>query len=201
MKCSNYKAVNLLTYINLGISCCSDHQQMSKLIKNHVTFLHKHCSIPLVQEEYMTWYYMLFFMRMVLIERHQATSKPYWSSGSWLNYYNNNKKNSIVLISPKWIELSGTPSTGVGQTHSTGTMQRSSTNYHTEWKLRKDKQIWKGEFWEKETMLIDDLTCPGSEFQTNQTATEKAALFTNNIFLLFSIWPQKVQSVCSARLQ
>ena len=39
----------------------------------------------------------------------------------------NNYKTSIAPISLKRIELSGTPSTGVGQTHSLGTMQSSST--------------------------------------------------------------------------
>jgi len=34
---------------------------------------------------------------------------------------------------------------GVGQTHSTGIMQSSPTNYQMEWKLRKDKQDRKGE--------------------------------------------------------
>ena len=40
---------------------------------------------------------------------------------------NNNYKTSIAPISSKRIELSGTPSTEVGQTHSPGTMQGSST--------------------------------------------------------------------------
>ena len=40
---------------------------------------------------------------------------------------NNNYKTSIAPISLKRIELSGAPSTGVGQTHSPGTMQSSST--------------------------------------------------------------------------
>ena len=44
------------------------------------------------------------------------------------------------------MELSGAPSPGVGKTHSPGTMQSSSTNYQMEWKLRKDKQVLKGEF-------------------------------------------------------
>ena len=37
------------------------------------------------------------------------------------------KKTSIAPISSKRIKLSGAPSTGVGQTHSPGTMQSSST--------------------------------------------------------------------------
>ena len=40
---------------------------------------------------------------------------------------NNNYKTSIAPISSKRIELSGELSTGVGQTHSPGTMQSSST--------------------------------------------------------------------------
>ena len=40
---------------------------------------------------------------------------------------NNNYKTSVVPTSSKTIELSGIPSTGVGQTHSLGTMQSSST--------------------------------------------------------------------------
>jgi len=43
------------------------------------------------------------------------------------NYNNNNYKTSIAPISSKRIELSGTPNTGVGQTHSPGIMQSSST--------------------------------------------------------------------------
>jgi len=42
-----------------------------------------------------------------------------------MNY--NNYKTSVAPISRKIIELSGAPSTGVGQTHSPGMMQRSST--------------------------------------------------------------------------
>jgi len=41
-------------------------------------------------------------------------------------------------------------------------------------KLRKDKCVWKGEWWWKETMLFDDLTRSESEFQRVGTATEKA---------------------------
>ena len=37
--------------------------------------------------------------------------------------------------------LSGAPSTGAGETHSTGTMQGLSTNDQMEWKFRKDKQV------------------------------------------------------------
>jgi len=45
-------------------------------------------------------------------------------------YYNTdiNYKTSIAPISLKRIELSGVPSTGLGKTHSQGTMQSSSTN-------------------------------------------------------------------------
>jgi len=47
------------------------------------------------------------------------------------------------------IEFSGAPSGGVGQTHSPGTKQHSSTSDRMQWKLRKlrrDKQVRKGEF-------------------------------------------------------
>jgi len=50
-------------------------------------------------------------------------------------YNNNNNNNNITS---KRIELSGAPSTGVGQTHSPGIIQSSSTNGKMEWKLRKD---------------------------------------------------------------
>ena len=40
---------------------------------------------------------------------------------------NNNYKTSIATISSKWIELSGSPSTGLWQTLSLDTMQSSST--------------------------------------------------------------------------
>jgi len=53
---------------------------------------------------------------------------------------------SIAPISSKRIELSGTPSTGVKQSHSQDTTQSSSTNDQMPWKLRSDKQVWKGEF-------------------------------------------------------
>ena len=43
------------------------------------------------------------------------------------DYNYNNYKTSIVPISSKRIEVSGAPSTGVGQIHSLGTMQGSST--------------------------------------------------------------------------
>jgi len=39
----------------------------------------------------------------------------------------NNNKTSVVPVSFKRIELSGVPNTGVGQFHSLGTMQGSST--------------------------------------------------------------------------
>ena len=61
-------------------------------------------------------------------------------------YSNNNYKTSIRPASSKRIELSGTPNTEVGQTHSSGIMQSSSINDHMEWKLRKDKPVLKGEF-------------------------------------------------------
>jgi len=59
----------------------------------------------------------------------------------YFNNNNNNCKTSIVPISSKRIELSGSPSIGAGQTHSPGTMQSSSTNDQMEWKLRKDKKV------------------------------------------------------------
>ena len=43
------------------------------------------------------------------------------------NNNNNNCKTSIVPMSSKRIKLSGTPSTWVGQTHSSGTRQSSTT--------------------------------------------------------------------------
>jgi len=49
---------------------------------------------------------------------------------SFIYYFvliNNNYKTSTAPIFSKIIELRGTPSTGVGQTHSLGTMQSSST--------------------------------------------------------------------------
>ena len=97
---------------------------------------------------------------------------------TWHLLYNNNNnfKTSIVPISSKRIELSGGPSTGVGQTHSPGKMQSSSTNDQMEWKLRKDKRVWKGEIsnGDSKTMLFDDLTCSGNVFQRIGTVTEKA---------------------------
>jgi len=51
------------------------------------------------------------------------------------------QQSSIAPISSKRFELSGAPSTGVGQTHSPGTMQNSSTNDQMEKKLRKDKRV------------------------------------------------------------
>jgi len=44
-----------------------------------------------------------------------------------IKYNNNNDNTSIAPISSKRIELSGAPSGGVGQTHSPGAMQSSST--------------------------------------------------------------------------
>jgi len=52
-------------------------------------------------------------------------------------WYNNNYKILIALISLERIELSGAPSTRVGQTHSPGTIQSSSTNDQMERKLNK----------------------------------------------------------------
>ena len=46
---------------------------------------------------------------------------------------------SIVAISSKRIKLSSAPSTRVGQSHSHGTMQNSSTNDWMQWKPRRDK--------------------------------------------------------------
>jgi len=43
------------------------------------------------------------------------------------NNNNNNYKTSIAPLSSKRIDLSGAPSTGVGQTHSPGTRQSSTT--------------------------------------------------------------------------
>jgi len=43
------------------------------------------------------------------------------------NNNNNNYKTSIVPVSSKRIELSGTPSTRIGQADNPGTMQSSST--------------------------------------------------------------------------
>ena len=62
--------------------------------------------------------------------------KPYSSYNN-----NNNYKTSIAPISSKTIELSDAPSTGVGHTHSPGTMQSSSTNGQMARKLRKDKRV------------------------------------------------------------
>ena len=49
---------------------------------------------------------------------------------------NNNNWKTIASLSLNRIELSGTPSTGVGQTHSPGTMQSLLTNDQMEWKFR-----------------------------------------------------------------
>ena len=43
------------------------------------------------------------------------------------NNNNNNYKTFVASLSPKWIELSDAPITGVGETHSPGTMQSSAT--------------------------------------------------------------------------
>ena len=39
------------------------------------------------------------------------------------------------------MKLSGAASTGVGQTHSQGTMQNSSKNDRIQWKLRRENQV------------------------------------------------------------
>jgi len=57
---------------------------------------------------------------------------------------NNNYKIYIVPISSKRIELSGVPSTGVGQTHSSGTMQSSSTTDEMEgnlWRISESEKV------------------------------------------------------------
>ena len=73
------------------------------------------------------------------------------------------------------MELSGTPSTGVGQTHSPGTMQSSSTMIRWQGNLGKISQSEKVCFQmvTDKTMLFDYLTCSGSEFQRVVAATEK----------------------------
>ena len=63
---------------------------------------------------------------------------PQYSYGM-LGNNNNNNKTSIAPIYLKIIELSGAPSTGVGQTYIPDTMQSSSTNDQMEWKPRKDR--------------------------------------------------------------
>ena len=57
------------------------------------------------------------------------------------NNNNNYKTCNIEPTSSKRIELNRAPSTGVGQTHSPGTMRSLSINGQMGWKLRKDKQV------------------------------------------------------------
>jgi len=77
--------------------------------------------------------------RLVIIQRENITK------GLRNLYIIHSYKTSIVPILSKGIELGGAPSTGVRQTHSIRTMRSSSTNDQMEWKLRKDKPIWKDE--------------------------------------------------------
>ena len=69
------------------------------------------------------------------ISHENAYSFQFSNVGSYvLNIHNNNNsKTSIAWISTKIIELSGPSSTGVGHTHSPGTMQCSSTNDQMKW--------------------------------------------------------------------
>ena len=93
-----------------------------------------------------------------------------------MNNNNNNYKTSIVPITSKWIELSGEPSTGLGKLKS-GYDAKFINSDQVARKLRKDRRVWKGEFfkcWCKETMLFDHLTWSKSKFQIVGTATEKA---------------------------
>jgi len=69
--------------------------------------------------------------KFMIIEQNESLSR----------YDNSNYKTSTAPISSKIIELSGAPVTGIGQTHSSGTMQSSSTNDQMERKLRKDKRV------------------------------------------------------------
>ena len=94
-----------------------------------------------------------------------------------LVYYNNNYNNnntSIAPISSKRIELSGAPSTGVGQTLCLSTMQCSSTMIRWKGTLRKDKRVWKGEFsnGDGKKLLFNNLTCSESEYQRVGTGME-----------------------------
>jgi len=90
----------------------------------------------------------------------------------------NNYKTSIAPISSKRIELSGAPTTGVGQTHSSGMMQSSSTMIRWQGNLgRVSKSEWLGfktVTERKETMLFDDLTFSERDFQRVGTATKKS---------------------------
>jgi len=91
---------------------------------------------------------------------------------------NNNYKTSIAPISSKIIELSGAPSTGVGKTHSPGTMQSSSTMIRWQGNLGRISESEKVSFLSrgrKETMLFDDFTRLESYFQRVGTATEVPA--------------------------
>jgi len=56
------------------------------------------------------------------------------------HYYNNNYKTFMAPISLKRIELSGAPSTGVGQTQSVYDA-KFINNDHVERKLREDKLV------------------------------------------------------------
>jgi len=58
-----------------------------------------------------------------------------------IHVFNNNYK-SIAPISSKRIELNGAPSTEVGQTHSPGTMQPSSTMIRWKGNFAGTKAIW-----------------------------------------------------------
>jgi len=66
---------------------------------------------------------------------------------------NNNNINNNKLLCRQYprigLELSGSPSTGVGQTNTPDTIQNSSTDDRIQGKLRKlrrDKQVEKGQF-------------------------------------------------------
>ena len=66
-----------------------------------------------------------------------------------------------------------------------------------QWKLRKDKQVFKG--WRKETVLVDDLTCSGREFQRLGTATEKARVPTRVLTLETDKWKPDERSILGLR--
>ena len=78
-----------------------------------------------------TFKYPCAFFSIVMCEyvmiTKQPTLKPAFVLIGRKAYYNNNCKTSIAPKSSKGIELTGAPSTGVGQTHSPGTMQSSPT--------------------------------------------------------------------------
>ena len=98
-----------------------------------------------------------------MVYTHSSTSLYWYMIGQTINI--NNYRTSIAPISSKRIELSGAPSTGVGQTHS----GKFNNNDQMEGKLRKDKRVWKGEF-----SNDDGKKASGSEFQRVGTATENA---------------------------